>query len=213
MADKVKQERIEIVYKDIDILKDAVYNPKKCTPKEEHDIKNSIEKFGVIDPLIINTYKGRENVIVGGHQRKRIAKAMGYTSVPCVEVCLPPDEEKELNLRLSKNTASIDEALLAINFTKEMLLEVGFKQEQLKAFVSDYEKEFNEIDNSSCVYPLVPKFSEKYDAVVIVSKNSIDTAFLETALGIKTSQSYKNTRTGKAMIIDIEQFRKQWESR
>lgn len=213
MAEKNKKNGLEIVYRDIDSLKDAEYNPKKCSPKEEHGIKASIEKFGLVDPIIINTYEGRENVIVGGHQRKRIAKALGYDTIPCVEVCLPPDQEKELNIRLSKNTASIDEALLAIHFSKELLEEVGFKEEQLKAFVSDYEKEFNEVDNSSCVYPLVPKFSEKYDAVIIVSKNSIDTAYLETALGIKTAQSYKNTRTGKAMIIDIEQFRNQWENR
>lgn len=52
-----------------------------------------------------------------------------------------------------------------------------------------------------------------YDAVIIVSKNSIDTCFLETVLGIEKCQSYKNTRTGKAMIIDVDKFRKQWEER
>lgn len=211
MADK--KEKIEIVYKPIDDLIDSEYNPKKCTPKEEHDIRNSVETFGIVDPLIVNTYPGRENIIVGGHQRKRIAKSMGFSEVPCVEVYLTPDREKELNLRLSKNTASIDEALLAVHFSKELLMTVGFKEDQLKGFVSEYEKKFNEIDNSNCVYPLVPKFSEKYDAVIIVSKNSIDTTFLETALGISKSQSYKNSRTGKAMIISMEQFRKQWEQK
>ena len=56
--------------------------------------------------------------------------------------------------------------------------------------------------------PIVPKFSEKYDAVIIISKNSIDTAFLETALKIGKEKSYKNSRTGKAMIIDVDHFKK-----
>ena len=55
--------------------------------------------------------------------------------------------------------------------------------------------------------------AEKYDAVIIVSKNSIDTAFLETVLGIEKCQSYKNSRTGKAMVIDVDKFRKQWEEK
>ena len=56
--------------------------------------------------------------------------------------------------------------------------------------------------------PIVPKCSEKYDAVIIISRNSIDTAFLETALKIGKEKSYKNSRTGKAMIIDVEHFKK-----
>ena len=213
MSKEKANDGMKIVYKDIDSLIDSEYNPKKCSPKEEKDIRDSIEKFGIVDPLIVNTYPGRENIIVGGHQRKRIAKSMGFETVPCVEVHLTVEREKELNLRLTKNTASIDEALLAIHFSKELLMEVGFKEDQLKGFVSDYEKEFNSIDNNSCVYPLVPKFSEKYDALIIVSKNSIDTTYLETVLGVKTSQSYKNSRTGKAMVISIDQFKKQWENR
>lgn len=207
-------EDLKIVYKDIDTLKPAEYNPKKCSPKEEADIEASIKKFGFVDPIIVNMFPGRENVIVGGHQRVRVAKKLGYDKVPCVEVyCEYPDEEMELNARLSKNTASIDADLLAKYFKKDMLLDVGFREEELKGFLSEFEEKFHKENNATCVYPLVPKFSEKYDAVIIVSKNSIDTAFLETALGIEKCQSYKNSRTGKAMVIDVDKFRKQWEGK
>lgn len=209
----MENEGIKIVYKDIDSLIDTEYNPKKCSPKEENDIRNSIMKFGIIDPLIVNMYPGRENIIIGGHSRRRIAKSIGYTKVPCVELSLELNKEKELNLRLSKNVASIDEALLAVNFAKEMLEEVGFQLENVQETASEFEKEFNKVDNTNCVYPIVPKFSEKYDAIIIVSKNTIDTAFVETALGIRTNQSYKNQRTGKAMIIDVNQFKEKWEEK
>lgn len=207
-------EDLKIVYKEIGILKPAEYNPKKCSPKEEAAIEASIKKFGFVDPIIVNMFPGRENVIVGGHQRVKVAKKLGYDKVPCVEVyCEYPDQEMELNARLSKNTASIDAELLVKYFKKDMLLDVGFREEELKGFLSEFEEKFHKENNATCVYPLVPKFSEKYDAVIIVSKNSIDTAFLETALGIEKCQSYKNSRTGKAMVIDVDKFRKQWEGK
>lgn len=207
-------EDLKIVYKEIGILKPAEYNPKKCSPKEEAAIEASIKKFGFVDPIIVNMFPGRENVIVGGHQRVRVAKKLGYDKVPCVEVyCEYPDQEMELNARLSKNTASIDADLLAKYFKKDMLLDIGFREEELTGFLSEFEEKFHKENNATCVYPLVPKFSEKYDAVIIVSKNSIDTAFLETALGIEKCQSYKNSRTGKAMVIDVDKFRKQWEGK
>lgn len=203
---------LRIENRPIDELIDSEYNPKKCSPKEENDIRNSIIKFGIVDPLIVNMHKGRENIIIGGHQRKRICKELGFTEMPCVILDLEKPDEMELNLRLSKNTASIDEELVVKNFTKEIMEAVGYQMEKVKSAVSSYEDKFNSITNNDCVYPLVPKFSEKYDCVIIISKNSIDTTYLKNALGISKAQSYKNSRTGESMVIDIEQFKKQWES-
>jgi len=205
--------KLKIVNKNIDELIDSEYNPKKCSPKEENDIRNSIMKFGIVDPLIVNMHKGRENIIIGGHQRKRICKELGFTEIPCVILDLEKKDEMELNLRLSKNTASIDEELVVQNFTEEIMKAVGYQIEKMKSSVSEYEKAFNSITNNDVPYPLVPKFSEKYDCIIIVSKNSIDTTFLKNALGVHKAQSYKSSATGEAMVIDIEQFKKQWESR
>lgn len=202
---------LKIVYKDIQDLIPAEYNPRKISPKEYEDIKASIKRFGLVDPVIVNINKDRYNIIIGGHRRTEVAKDLGYTQMPCVEVDLTLEKEKELNVRLNKNTGSFDENLLSLHFTKDFLKEIGFGESELKMFLTDFEKKFSQFDNSNCAYPLVPKFSEKYDAVIIVSKNEIDTTFLESALQIEKSQSYKNQRTGKAMIISVEHFKKVWE--
>lgn len=202
-----KSDKIKIVYRKIDELVDSEYNPKKCSPKEEAQIEASIKRFGIVDPLIINMNPERKNIIIGGHQRKRICKNLGWEEIPCVELNLDKEKEKELNLRLTKNTASIDDALLAINFAKEMLVEVGFNSEELKCFKSDFEQQLNSITNKDVPYPLVPKFSEKYDAFIIISKNAIDSTYLKTKLNIGKAQSYKNSRTGEATIITVDQFR------
>lgn len=206
----MSENKLKIVYRKVEDLIPAEYNPKKCSAKEFEDIKASIKRFGFVDPIIINMHKDRMNIVIGGHQRLKVAKEIGLDVVPCVEMDLPLDKEKELNIRLSKNHASIDDELLTKYFQKDFLKDVGFVDSELKMFLSEFEKKFNQADNTNCAYPIVPKFSEKYDAVIIVSKNMIDTTFLETALEIQTSQSYKNQRTGKAMIISVEQFKKVW---
>ncbi len=202
-------KRLEIVYVPIDELKPAEYNPRRMSEEDRMEITESIRKFGFVDIVIVNRNPERYNIIVGGHQRVTIAKEeLGHIEVPCIFVNLNLEEEKELNMRLNKNTGRWDYDKLQNFFTVEWLKGVGWKDSELTFFQSEFEKKFNKINNQNCDMPIVPKFSEKYDAVIIISKNSIDTAFLETALKIDKEKSYKNSRTGKAMIIDVEHFKK-----
>ena len=110
----------------------AEYNPRELTQDQHQDLKDSITRFGFVDPLIVNTHKERKNILVGGHQRLRIAKELGYKYVPCVEVDLTPDKEKELNVRLNKNTGQWDWDALANHFDVGELLEWGFSEDELQ---------------------------------------------------------------------------------
>lgn len=121
---------MEIKYKKLQDLKPAEYNPRKMTEKEAKDLRESIKRFGLAEPIVVNIYPGRENIIVGGHQRFYIAKELAYNEIPCVEVSLPFEKETELNLRLNKNLGSWDWDLLA-NLDEALLLEVGFENEEL----------------------------------------------------------------------------------
>ena len=42
--------------KEIEIskLKPAEYNPRQITKKQYNDLKESVEKFGLVDPIILN---------------------------------------------------------------------------------------------------------------------------------------------------------------
>jgi len=122
---------LQIVYVDINQLKPAEYNPRKANKKQIEDIKKSIEKFGLVDPLIVNNAENRKNIVIGGHLRLKVAKDMGYKEVPVVYVNIPDiEKEKELNLRLNKNTGEFDFDLLA-NFDEDLLKDVGFSLEEL----------------------------------------------------------------------------------
>ena len=116
----------------IDELIFAEYNPRQLTKDQYQGLKDSITRFGLVDPVIINKHKERDNIIVGGHQRVKIAKDLGYKEVPCVEVNLTPEKERELNIRLNKNTGEWDWDSLANYFDVSDLLEWGFTDDELQ---------------------------------------------------------------------------------
>ena len=108
---------------DINILQPAKYNPRQITSKDYKDLKTSIKKFGLVDPIIVNTDK----TVIGGHQRLKICKELNHKEIDCVILDLSKDEEKELNIRLNKNTGDFDMDILANEFDIQELVDWGFK--------------------------------------------------------------------------------------
>jgi len=112
----------------------AEYNPRELTAEQHQQLKDSLSRFGVVDPVIVNTHPERENIIVGGHQRAKVWSAMGNKEIPTVEVELTPAKERELNIRLNKNSGQWDEQALQEYFNTDELVEWGFDGEELKFF-------------------------------------------------------------------------------
>ena len=106
----------------------AKYNPRQLTEKQTKDLSNSLTRFNLADPIVINI----NNKIIGGHQRINILKTQGVSEV---DVRVPDrelteKEEQELNLRLNKNLGEWDFDKLA-NFDEDFLLDVGFDSTEL----------------------------------------------------------------------------------
>lgn len=122
---------IEVVYRPVTSFSVAEYNPRKHTKEQADQLKESIKRFGFIDPIIANSAKGRENILIGGHFRLETAKDLKMIEVPVVFVNIPDiEKEKELNIRLNKNTGEFDiEKLQRLDF--DLLLDIGFDQQHL----------------------------------------------------------------------------------
>ena len=133
---------MEIIQIDPKNLKFSEYNPRKMTEKQVQDLTESIRSFGIVDPIIVNSYSGREGIVIGGHQRLRVALLEGLESIPVVYVSLDEKRERELNLRLNKNLGEWDYDLLA-NFSEEELLQVGFSSEELDKMLDLEEDDFD----------------------------------------------------------------------
>lgn len=132
-AEKMEQPKppvesnLTIHYVDISALTPADYNPRTHDANEAEQLKESIRRFGAVDPIIVNQHPNRLNVVVGGHFRLEVMRELGYTQVPVVFVTLPLDRERELNLRLNRNTGRWDYELLK-EFNMDLLLDVGFTE-------------------------------------------------------------------------------------
>ena len=71
---------MKVEKKEINKLKPAKYNPRQISTKQYKDLKESIEKFSLVDPIIIN----RDLTVIGGHQRLKVCKELKYKVVECV---------------------------------------------------------------------------------------------------------------------------------
>ena len=118
MKKDMKIEKIKI-----NKLKPAAYNPRQITTKQYKDLKSSVEKFGLVDPIVVN----KDFTIIGGHQRYKICKELKHKEIDCVVLDLSKEEERELNIRLNKNTGDFDMDILANEFDIDELVDWGFK--------------------------------------------------------------------------------------
>lgn len=80
----------------------ATYNPRVIDPHVLEKLKKGLQEFGFVEPLVVNTFQGREGVIIGGHQRLKAALELGYEEVPVNYVSLDEKREKALNIALNK---------------------------------------------------------------------------------------------------------------
>ena len=125
-------------------LKPAEYNPRQISTKQYKDLKESIKKFSLVDPIIINK---NGNVVIGGHQRLKICKELKHIDIDCVVLDLSKEDERELNIRLNKSGGEWDFDILANQFDIEELKDWGFKEIELGLNIDKIDFEGNTEDD------------------------------------------------------------------
>src|SRR3990167_4619545 len=126
-----KNNSLQIVQVAVSTLKASEYNPRRWNESQTEALKESIRRFGMVDALLANSAPGRENVLIGGHFRLKVAKSLNIKEVPVVYVCITDlEKEKELNIRLNLNHGEFDFNLLK-NFDETFLKDAGFSSEEL----------------------------------------------------------------------------------
>ena len=110
-------------------------------------------------------------MVVGGHQRLRIARENGMKTIPCVEVNLSLDAERELNVRLNQNSGEWDWDKLANEFDMAELVDWGFDSKSLDVSnsflreVSDIEMLDDDYENYSMNFIVGCSNEEELDAI------------------------------------------------
>lgn len=90
----------------LDAVNPAVYNPRKISGQQFQSLKKNIKKYGILERLIINRRTG--NTLVSGHQRLKVARELGFETVPVRVIDCDEKNEQILNLALNKIEGSFD---------------------------------------------------------------------------------------------------------
>ncbi|OGL22467.1 hypothetical protein A2707_04035 [Candidatus Saccharibacteria bacterium RIFCSPHIGHO2_01_FULL_45_15] len=121
----------KIVMVKVGELKPSTYNPRTWNEETTKQLTESIQQFGLVDPLLVNGAAERKGIVIGGHFRLKVAKELGLKEVPVVYLDIPDEaKEKELNLRLNKALGDWDWEMLS-EFDETLLSDVGFSSEEM----------------------------------------------------------------------------------
>ena len=179
----------------IELLKPAEYNPRKQLKpkdKEYQKIKNSIEEFGYVDPIIVN----KDYTVIGGHQRINVLKDLGYKEVDVVIIDIDKTKEKALNIALNKITGEWDfgklaDLLLDLDAENYDLLLTGFDDKEIENLMAPIEKEIPaEIEFTEVL-------GEDHNYIVLYFDNEVDWLQAESLFDLKQVKDLSTRKDGK----------------
>lgn len=124
-------------------IKPAPYNPRGISDAALAGLRQSLEKFGLVDLLVVNKRNMR---IISGHQRYKILQQEGVESVTAVMVDLDEISEMAMNLTLNSQqiVGSWTEAIIPL--LEKLRTEaaddyVALRMKELRDEVAEFETE------------------------------------------------------------------------
>ena len=193
-------------------LKPYAKNAKKHPKKQIEKIANSIEAFGMNDPIGI---WGKDNLIVEGHGRLEALKQLGYDEVPCIRLDHLNDEERRAYTLAHNKVAESDWDFDLLNEEIDDIL--SFDMEDFGFEFVDEEKNKRDTQNkvegilnlNKATFPGVGK----YDIPQLAPVYESEIGEIKEWIGFNYVLSDKEPE-GKAVhfFIDDYQFQRLWNS-
>lgn len=169
-------------------------NPKIITDAGRQKLKKSLGKFGLAGTMPVN----QDMMIIDGHSRKAQLIEAGieevWVSMP--SRLLTEKEYKEMNAVFDIVKAGDPDYS---KMTEEIIDEWVTDEE-----IIDGDGKTRTIKHDPAIFPIAPKFNEKYDAIIIISDNETDTAFLINKLNLGTEKNYKSSQVGQTFITTAQ---------
>ena len=145
-------------------LKLAEYNPRIISEKDLASLKKSLEKFGFIQPVVIN----KDFTVISGHQRIKAWGEMGNDTVPTLQLAISKNEEKALNLAMNKigGEWDVDKLFSVMNDLRvtDELEFTGFDEKEISKILDSFmdEEPEEEIEEMLAKAPSKAKLGEIY---------------------------------------------------
>ena len=69
-------------------LKEALWNPNRMAEAMLQRLKESLSRYGLVEPLVVRTSGDSKYEVLSGNQRLKVVKELGFTQAPCVIINL-----------------------------------------------------------------------------------------------------------------------------
>lgn len=182
---------MEIIKIKIDELKPYKKNAKIHTQEQIDQIKSSIEKFGMNDPVAV---WGNENLIIEGHGRLEALKQLGFEEVECIRLDHLNDEErKAYTLAHNKLTMNTDFDFDVLDEELNSILNIDM--EDFGFFKVDEELEKEEEEKPEVEFSEV--IGEEHNYIVLYFDNDVDWLQAESLFDIKPVKCGSTRKDGK----------------
>jgi site-specific DNA-methyltransferase (adenine-specific) len=177
--EELEKLHIKIEYVDIEKLKPYEKNARSWSDKQTADLTESLTRFTLLEPLVINMAKDREFTVLSGNFRLSVARKLGYKTLPVIKVFISDShKEAELVLRFNANVGSWRYDILK-DFQVELLMDVGFTDTELSHIwdsqIEVEDDDFNEVEEIKKIQTPTSKQGELYslgDHLLFVGNSS-----------------------------------------
>lgn len=182
------------------------HNPRKMTAQQMRKLRESLEKFGLVEVPAINA----DGTLIAGHQRCKAFISLGRgeeeIDVRVPNRLLTEDELKEYNVASNAIGGDWVEEILREHFTGVDLDDYGIALSALDDLAGQPD------EPAEPEMPIVAKFSEKYESFVIVATNEIDANHIAELLGMEQEKCYKSDRVGRTHVLRGPEFIRRWKA-
>lgn len=178
-----------------------VKNPRKIKAAEKQKLWERIQKYGMIGIPV----RDADNTLLSGNRRCEVIVSNGLGDI-LIDVRtavrkLTDEELREVMIIENTHAGEWDLEMLKQEFDELVDLEsYGLSHEELDRQI----EEASELLEEEPELPVVAKFSEKYDSIVIICRNEIDMNHLSEKLGLDRVQCYKSSKVGMQHVVDAK---------
>ena len=102
----------ELLEIEVGKLQPNPWNPNRMSEEMYHKLKAYIKREGLVEPIVVRP-KGEGYEILGGFHRWKIARELGYETVPCAMVDVDDRRAKILSINLNEMKGQSVSALLS----------------------------------------------------------------------------------------------------
>jgi ParB-like chromosome segregation protein Spo0J len=200
----VKVTNIKLRMMNIDDLVPAEYNPRadlKPSDPEYKKLKKSLQSYDYVEPIIWNE---KTNRIVGGHQRLKVMKELGYEEIQVSVINVDEKKEKKLNIALNKISGDWDLEklhLLLGEIDPADFESIGFDEKE----VSKIMDKFSPMEGEAPEFEFTEELLEEHNYIVLYFDNTLDWQVAQDKFNIKSKHALDSkegyVRKGTGRVI------------